>query len=90
MDNERVNKRIFLWSQHTRQKCVHVGKILQKSNTILNVESSFSKSQMQVITKNIQDTLFTEYKVGWKSKVDSNTSVSKNNGRKKLRTYKYL
>ena len=50
---------------------------------------------MQVITKNIQDTLFTEYKVGWKTKVDSNTktkvdsntSISKNNGGNKLRTY---
>ena len=89
MGNERVNKQIFQWSQRTSHKhknwCFQVDTILQKSEISLNADSFYNKTQRQTITERLQDTLFTEYKAGWKSKVDSNTSISKNNGGNKLR-----
>ena len=92
MGNERVNKQKFRWSQRTRHKhknwCFQVNKILQKSEISLNADSFYNKTQRQTITERLQDTLFTEYKAGWKNKRDSNTSISKNNGGNKLRTYK--
>lgn len=92
METERVNKRVFLWSHSTRHTyknwCFQVDKILQKLNISLNIDNFYNKSQRQSITESLQDTMFAEYKVAWKCKVESNSSISKNNGGNKLRTYK--
>ena len=64
------------WSYHTKQKhkkcCFHIEKVLQKSDICLT----------------LQNVLFAEYKAEWNNKVISNSSIFRNNGGNKLRTYK--
>lgn len=92
MDNNRINKQIFLWSHNTRHKyrnrCLHIERTMQKFDKTLNIGHFYSKSERQSVIKSIQDNMFNEYKNDWLNKVNSNMSISRNNGGNKLRTYK--
>ena len=50
------------------------------------IGNAYSKSERQSVITSLQDNMFNEYKNKWLEKINSNTSISKNNGGNKLRT----
>ena len=92
MDSDRINKRVFLWSYHSRQKhknwCFHIDKTLKKTDINLTINMSYNKVHRQSVIETLRNIMFTDYKTEWKNKVLSNVSIAKYTGGNKLRTYK--
>ena len=92
MDSDRINKRVFLWSYHARQKhknwCFHIDKKLKKTDINLTINMSYNKVHRQSVIETLRNVMFTDYKTEWKNKVLSNVSIAKYTGGNKLRTYK--
>lgn len=92
MDNNRINNKIFIWSHSMKQRyknwCLHIDTTMMKFGYTLNRDNFYSRSERRTIINELQANMFNEYKNDWIIKVNSNTSVSKNNGGNKLRTYK--
>ena len=92
MDDKRVNKHVFQWSYSTRQKyinwCLHLERMMKKFDHCPDIGNVYIKSERQSVIKSLQDNMFNEYKNKWLENINSNISISKNNGDTKLHTYK--
>ena len=85
MDDKRVNKYVFQWSYSTRQKyinwCLHLERMMKKFDQCpLDIGNVYIKSERQSVIKSVQDNMFNEYKNKWLANINSNISISKNNG----------
>ena len=91
MDQSRINKQIFCWTNqkagpHNKNWCsrVHVFYRKLSMHHLLNTNSDFNTDS---VIKDMSDVLSEHYEVEWYAKVSQNAARN-GNGQNKLRTYK--
>ena len=64
MEDDRLNKRVFLLSYNTRIKhnnwCFHIDKIPQSSDKNLSIGSVYNKSERKSIIESLQSVIYSQ------------------------------